>query len=143
MECKTTSHCTYVCDYHLVLVSKYRKNIFNEGIFAYFDIKLLEIKEHYPQIEIKEANHDKNHIHFLISIPPTMSVGNVVRIIKSNTSRKLKQKFPFLKDAYWGTDGIWSDGYFVSTVGINEQVIKQYIDQQGKQDAGQAKLALG
>ena len=42
-----------------------------------------------------EVNHDKDHIHFLISIPPTMSVGSVVRIIKSNTARNLKQKFPF------------------------------------------------
>jgi len=143
MKYKRLSHCVYICDYHIVLVSKYRKKIFNEGIFAYFDTKLLEIKEHYPQVEIKETNQDKDHIHFLISIPPTMIVGNVVRIIKSNTSRNLKQKFPFLKEAYWGTDGIWSDGYFVSTVGINEQIIKQYIVQQGQQDAGQAKLALG
>lgn len=72
-----------------------------------------------------------------------MSVGSAVRIIKSNTARSLKQKFPFLKDAYWGTDGIWSDGYFATTVGINEQMIRKYIEQQGQDDTGQAKLALG
>ena len=72
-----------------------------------------------------------------------MSVGSAVRIIKSNTARALKQKFPFLKELYWGTDGIWSDGYFATTVGINEQMIKQYIEQQGQEDTGQAKLALG
>jgi putative transposase len=71
------------------------------------------------------------------------SVSQAVRIIKSNTSRDLKKKFPFLKDVYWGTDGIWSDGYFVSTVGINEHVIKNYIENQGKEDSGQAKLVLG
>ena len=143
MEFKKLSHCVYHCEYHLVLVSKYRKKIFNEGIFAYFETKLLEIRKHYPLIEIKTVNHDKDHIHFLISIPPTMSVGSAVRIIKSNTARVLKQKFPFLKDAYWGTDGIWSDGYFATTVGINEQMIRQYIEQQGQEDTGQAKLALG
>lgn len=143
MEFKKLSHCVYHCEYHLVLVSKYRKKIFNEGIFAYFEIKLNEIRKHYPLIEIKTVNHDKDHIHFLVSIPPTMSVGSAVRIIKSNTARALKQKFPFLKEAYWGTDGIWSDGYFATTVGINEQMIRQYIEQQGQEDTGQAKLALG
>ena len=53
-----------------------------------------------------------------------------------------KQKFPFLKQMYWGTDGIWSDGYFVSTVGVNEQTIQRYIENQGKEDSGQALLEL-
>ena len=78
----------------------------------------------------------------LVSIPPKMSVGSVVRIVKSNTSRGLKQKFPFLKEMYWGTDGIWSDGYFVSTVGVNESTIRKYIENQGKEDSGQAMLEL-
>ncbi len=72
-----------------------------------------------------------------------MSVGSAVRIIKSNTARSLKQKFPFLKKTYWGTDGIWSDEYFASTVGLNEKSIQEYIEQQGQEDTGQAKLALG
>ena len=69
-----------------------------------------------------------------------MSVGSAVRVIKSNISVKLKEKFPFLKKVYWGTDGIWSDGYFVSTVGINERVIKRYIESQSEEDSGQVKL---
>lgn len=73
----------------------------------------------------------------LISIPPTMSVGNVVRLIKTNTSRKIKEQFPFLKEVYWGADGIWSAGYFVSTVGVNKQIIEKYIEKQGKEDSGQ------
>jgi len=143
MECKKLSHCTYLCDYHLVLTPKYRRKIFNEGIFAYLDIKLIEIRKHYPLIEIKESNHDVDHIHLFISIPPTISVGSVVRIIKSNTGREMKQKFPFLQKLYWGSGGIWSDGYFVSTVGVDEKVIRDYINKQGEEDTGQAKLELG
>ena len=63
-------------------------------------------------------------------------------IIKQNTSVGLKQKFPFLKQVYWGTEGIWTEGYFVSTVGIDEAVIKAYIENQGKQDAGQTKFEM-
>ena len=71
-----------------------------------------------------------------------MSVGKIVGILKTNTSRRLKEKFPFLKEVYWGTDGIWSDGYFVSTIGINEKIIQRYIQLQGEEDSGQAQLVL-
>ena len=141
MQLIRNSHCVYHCDYHIVLVTKYRKKVFNEGIFAYFDIKLAEITEHYPQIKFKKVNHDKDHLHFLVSIPPTMGVGNVVGIIKQNTAKELKQKFPFLKELYWGTDSVWSSSYFVSTVGVDEEIISQYIEDQGKKDSGQMEFA--
>ena len=131
------SHCVYFCDYHIVIVTKYRKQIFNDGIFAYFDIQLKQITEHYPLIVFKKVNHDKDHIHFQLSIPPTMGVGKVVGIIKQNTAHQLKQKFPFLKRVYWGTDAVWSEGYFVSTVGLDEKRIQKYIEEQGKKDSGQ------
>ncbi len=124
------------------MVTKYRKAVFNEGIFAYLKKKLAEITEHYPLIRFGTVNHDKDHVHFLVSIPPTMSVGKVVGIIKQNTSLELKQKFPFLRQVYWGTDAVWSEGYFVSTVGINEETIQAYIEEQGKKDAGQTKFEI-
>ena len=142
MKYRKQSNCVYCCEYHLVFSTKYRRKIFNEGIFQYFNSQFKQIQEHYPQIDIMEANHDKDHIHLLISIPPKMSVGSAVRIIKSNISTKLKEKFPHLKKIYWGTDGIWSDGYFVSTIGIDKTIIKNYIEHQGAEDSGQAKLEL-
>ncbi|MCL4392901.1 IS200/IS605 family transposase [Patescibacteria group bacterium] len=87
-------------------------------------------------------NSDKDHIHLLVSIPPTIGVGKVVGIIKQNTARELKQKFPFIREAYWGTEAVWSEGYFVSTVGINEEVIKKYIQLQGQEDSGQTKFEI-
>jgi len=71
-----------------------------------------------------------------------MSVGKVVGVIKQNTAKELKQKFPFVKQIYWGTDSIWSEGYFVTTVGANEAAIKQYIQDQGKKDLGQTLFEL-
>jgi putative transposase len=116
--------------------------VFNEGIFAYFDKKLAEITEHYPLVTFESVNHDKDHIHLLVNIPPTISVGRMIGIIKQNTSRGLKQKFPFLKEVYWGGAGIWSESYFVSTTGINEGVIKKYIENQGKKDTGQIRMRI-
>jgi putative transposase len=71
-----------------------------------------------------------------------MKVSDVVRTIKSISGRLLKKKFEYMRKVYWGVDGIWSDGYFVSTIGINEKIIKQYIERQGQEDAGQAQLVL-
>ena len=104
------------------------------------DKKLAEIAEHNPLIMIQTVNHDKDHIHMLVSIPATMSAGKAIGIIEQNTSREMKQKFPFLMKTYWGTDGVWSDGYFVSTVGADENVIQAYTKNQGKKDAGQTKF---
>ena len=142
MEIRKLSHCVFVCDYHIVMVTKYRRKIFNEGVFSYLRHKVEDIRKYHPVIEIKEMNHDEDHIHMLISIPPTMSVGSIVRMIKSNTGKKIREKFEWLREVYWGTEGIWSDGYFVSTIGINEEVIRNYIEMQGKEDAGQAKLVV-
>lgn len=132
----------YFCEYHLVLPTKYRRKIFNEGVFAYLGDILKRIKNYYPEIDILEVNHDQDHIHLLVSIPPKLSVGTVVRIVKANTARVLRIKFPFLKEVYWGNDGIWSEGYFVSTVGVNEEQIRKYIQKQGEEDFGQAQLEV-
>jgi putative transposase len=131
-------HSVYLCDYHLVFPTKYRRNVIvNEGIWEHLKQKFYEVTEHYPRLWIKQINHDINHVHILISIPPQSSVGSVVRLLKTNTSRNLKTTFPFLSKLYYGTDGIWSDGYFVSTVGVDENIIKKYIANQGNEHAGQ------
>ena len=125
-----------------MVTTKYRRAWINKGIFAYLELKLAEVRKWYPEIVYEIVNQDKDHIHLLVSIPPKMAVSSAIRIMKTNTSRELKQKFPFLKELYYGTDGVWSDGYFVSTVGINETAIKKYIQDQGKEDSGQALLEL-
>ncbi len=79
----------------------------------------------------------------IVSIPPTMGVGKVVGIIKANTAKMLKQKFPFVRETYWGTDAVWSEGYFVTTVGENMEAIKKYVREQGEEDLGQMKFVAG
>ncbi len=136
------SHCVFYCDYHLVWPTKYRRSIFNPGVQAYLKDSLKALPEHRPDIIIKEVNTDQDHIHLLVSIPPTVSVGSVIRLVKSNTARDLNKQFPHLRKIYWGTQSLWSAGYFVSTVGVNEQLIRRYIQKQGEEDAGQTNLRL-
>jgi putative transposase len=141
MKIRKQGHCAYKCEYHLVIVTKYRKKLFNEGSFEYFcEIMKGILADGIPEVELLEKNHDEDHIHMLLSIPPKMKVCDVVRRIKSISGRKLKQKFDYMRKAYWGVDGIWSDGYFVSTVGLNEATIRRYIENQGQEDRGQACL---
>jgi len=78
----------------------------------------------------------------LLSIAPKLAVSDAVGIIKTNTARMLKKKFPFLVHGYFDTQTIWSIGYFVSTVGVTESIVQKYIEMQGKEDSGQAKLVL-
>jgi len=72
-------------------------------------------------------------------IPPKYAVSMVAEIIKKNTSRSLSRKFNFLPKAYWDKKGIWGKGYFVSTVGITEEVIHRYVQSQ-EEATGQAQL---
>jgi putative transposase len=73
-------------------------------------------------------------------ISPKYAVSKSVEIIKSNTSKALKQKFTLLSKVYWDEKGIWAKGYFISTVGINEKIIQAYVRMQEEEDTGQAEL---
>jgi len=136
------SHCVFVCDYHLVWPTKYRKEILNPGVQTYLLEVIKELPKYRPDLIIKAVNTDQDHIHLLVSIPPTVTVRSVVRLIKANTASALNDKFPHLREVYWGTRSIWSAGYFVSTVGINEGIIRRYIQDQGKEDSGQNTVRL-
>ena len=142
MELRKSAHTVYKTQYHIVWATKYRRKILNEGVSEYVKLKLIEIKKHIPDIEILEIGIAKDHLHLHLIIPPKYSVSKIVNKLKSNSGRELKKKFPFLKKVYWGTESVWSKGYFVSTVGINEKIISNYVKMQGQEDSGQAKLEL-
>jgi putative transposase len=75
-------------------------------------------------------------------IPPKYAVSDVVGKMKGMTSSELRKKFGWLKHRYWRDNVVWSPGFFVSTVGLEEKDILAYVEHQGRQDSGQAKLEL-
>ncbi|HSX42180.1 MAG TPA: IS200/IS605 family transposase [Candidatus Saccharimonadales bacterium] len=144
MEFRRQSHAVFYTRYHLVFSTRFRRKILKSGLGEYMKVLMRAIHRRSPEIQIFEVNTDLDHIHLLVSIPPRMAVSEAVRILKSNTARMMVKKFPFLKEVYFDREaGIWSTGYFVSTVGVNEQQIRRYIEHQGKEDSGQAELDLG
>ena len=110
------------------------------GRYCNYLVKSLE-RQH-PELHIIEVNTDEDHIHILLSIAPKVAVAEAVRIIKSNTARMLKAKFPFLATGYFDKQAIWSIGYFISTIGLTEAIIQRYIKQQGDEDSGRAQLVM-
>ena len=80
--------------------------------------------------EIEEMNVQQNHIHMIVSIPPRISVSEFMGVIKGKLAIKLFKSYPQLKKKpYWGNH-FWARGYFVNTVGINEEMIKRYVQHQ-------------
>ena len=142
MDFKKQGHCVYYVRYHLVIATKYRRKILRAGFGEYFKNTAIGICKQVPEIEIFEVNTDEDHAHILLSIPPKMSISEVVKLIKAKTDVRMPKKFPFLDKVYCGQSGIWSRGYFVSKVGISESTIRKYIEMQGKEDNGQALLEL-
>lgn len=136
------AHVVYHTQYHIVWIPRFRRKILVPGVAEYLSSKLDEVRKTYPDLIILERNIQPDHVHILIIIPPRMSISTAVNIFKANTSFALKKRFKFLKNVYLDEGGIWSVGYFVSTVGINESIIRRYIRKQEKEDGGQAKLDL-
>ena len=142
VEYSKQAHAVYYARYHLVISTKYRRKVLKRGVGDYLKKLVLAVGKENPDLEMLEVNTDVDHLHILMSIPPKLSVSEVVKMIKANTGRKLREKFPHLDKFYWGTKGIWSVGYFVSTVGVHESTVRKYVRHQGEEDSGQAKLGL-
>jgi putative transposase len=103
--------------------------------------RLKEIHEDHPEVEVEQVSIQLDHVHLVAVIPPRYAVSAVVGKIKANTSREIRQRFPEIKKVY-GRHEFWSVGFFSSTVGIDEAVIKRYVEFLEKVDKGQLKLQL-
>lgn len=79
----------------------------------------------YPTLWIEALNTDEDHVHLQIEIPPNIAISDAVSKLKSASSRHLRSKFKFIREIYIEKDGIWSVGYFSSTVGLNEEKVKR------------------
>ena len=143
MEFRKQAHTTYYTRYHLVFVTKYRRKVLVGGMGAYAAGAMRRVCNYYPDIVLLEVNTDEDHIHLLMSIPPKMSISKAVNLLKTNSARAMRHKFPFIQTIYDRHIGLWSDGYFVSTVGVNEEQIRRYIEHQGKEDSAETSIDLG
>jgi putative transposase len=139
MEIRLSAHGAYHHEYHIVWIPKYRKRILKEEIKAFVEEHIFDIQGHHPEIEIERYSIQEDHVHLIIIIPPKYSVSRVIGKIKANTSREVRERFEQVRKIYRG-DEFWSPGFFSSTVGINEETIKRYVEFQEKLDKEQVQL---
>ena len=129
------SHNVSILMYHFVFVAKYRRLVIDDEVDRVLKQICIELSKRY-EIRFLEIGTEPDHVHFLIQSVPTYSPMRIVTKVKSITAREIFSEVPTVKKQLWGGE-FWTDGYFVSTVGehANEDVIREYIKNQGKQSS--------
>ena len=142
MDNRVSGHGVYRTEYHVVWIPKYRRRILNPGLASYVGKLFPKILRAMPGVEIVEMNIQIDHLHLIMVIPPKYAVSEVVGRMKAQTASIMRKQFAWLENVYWKENIVWSPGYFVSTVGLDETKIMNYVRWQQGQDSGQAKLDL-
>lgn len=132
MSYRKTSHSVYDIKYHLVWITKYRKPVLRGGIGERVrDIIRQTCAE--LDVQILSGAVQPDHVHLLVSVPPKLSVSELMQGIKGRSARKMLQEYTEIKRQFWGRH-FWARGYFAASSGnVTDEVIKQYIESQGKQ----------
>jgi putative transposase len=123
------SHSVYQCHYHFVFIPKYRKPVLVGEVGQRLRELVREIcKAH--DIEILKGHVRPDHVHLLLSVPPTMSPSRVMNAIKGKSSNRLMRDFRVLNRQFWGRH-LWARGFFVATSGnVTDEVLAKYIADQ-------------
>ena len=142
METIQSAHSIYQLQYHVVWTCKYRRRILNPGVCEYVRKMLPKLLQSVPGVTIETIGFDRDHLHMMMVIPPKYSIASVMGKLKSQSAAKMREKFVWLSKVYWNETIVWSPGYFVSSVGLNEETIRKYVEYQGRKDSGQLRLQL-
>lgn len=127
MDYRYGSHTAYNIEYHFVWVTKYRYKVLKGDVAARLRELVRQTCEAF-EIRILKGVVSQDHVHILVSAPPTLAPSEIMRRIKGRSAAKLFEEFPVLKKRYWGRH-FWARGYFCSTVGqVTEEMIKAYLE---------------
>ncbi|MCP4354023.1 MAG: IS200/IS605 family transposase [Proteobacteria bacterium] len=132
IEYKSLKHSRWYCKYHIVWIPKYRKKRIYGDLRNHLG-EILHDLARQKESQIEEGHLMGDHVHILISIPPKYAVSQVVGFIKGKSAISIARNFNNKQRNYQGQK-FWARGYFASTVGIDEQAVRNYIRQQEKED---------
>lgn len=131
MSYRKTSHAVYDLKYHLVWITKYRKPVLRGQIGLRVRDLLRQTCEALD-VYIEKGHVAVDHVHLLVSVPPMVSVSDLVQRLKGRSSRRMLDEFGELKRQFWGQH-LWARGYFAASTGnVTDEIIAQYIETQGK-----------
>ena len=131
MKLDSNNHSVFSLYYHLVLVVKYRREVFDDKISDYIKDMFIRISEKY-NIHLEEWNHDKDHVHIMFRAEPNSAISKFINSYKSASSRLVKKEFPEIKSKLW-KEYFWARSFcLITTGGISIDVLKEYIENQDK-----------
>ena len=137
-QSSSLAHTKWLCKHHIVFSPKYRRKIiynqYRESVGG-----IIKTLCKYKGVEIIEGHLMPDHVHLLLSIPPKMSVASFMGYLKGKSSLMIFDKHSNLKYKF-GNRKFWAEGYYVSTVGLNEETIKKYIQEQEAHDIAMDKV---
>ena len=127
------SHVFYKCEYHVVFTPKYRFRILSGTIKLQVEQDIRAISQ-WKDVEVEELNVQPDHVHLVCSIPPKFSVSEIMGMIKGKIAMRIFKSYPELKrKPYWGNH-FWARGYFISTIGLDSEMIKRYVKHQEQEE---------
>ncbi|PIQ92085.1 MAG: IS200/IS605 family transposase [Parcubacteria group bacterium CG11_big_fil_rev_8_21_14_0_20_39_22] len=130
---KRLSHTVWLCKYHIIFCPKYRYKVLEGKVEVFVRNNIYRLCGQKDYVTIEEINIQSDHVHLIISIPPKYSVSEILGFLKGKIALKLFGEHKELTKRYWGRH-IWSRGYCVSTVGLNEDQIKKYVKWQQERE---------
>ena len=127
------NHSVFNLYYHLILVVKYRRNVFDDEISNFAKERFISIGKTY-NIFLEEFNHDMDHLHILFKAHPNTELSKFINAYKSSTSRMIKKNFPNVRSKLWKSS-FWTKSFcLITSGGVTTDVIKRYIETQGAND---------
>ena len=131
MKLDNNAHSVFLLHYHLVLVVKYRKKVFDDAISNRAKEIFAYIAPNY-HITLQEWNHDSDYVHILFKAHPKTEISKFINAYKSASSRLLKKEFPQIREKLW-KEYFWSQSFCLLTTGdAPTEVIRAYIESQGE-----------
>ena len=131
MKLDNNNHSVFLLHYHLVMCIKYRRKVIDDSISDRLKDIFVDIAPNYG-VELLEWNHDIDHVHLLFKAKPNTEISKLINAYKSASSRRIKNEFPSIRKFLW-KEYFWSKSYcLVTTGGAPLDVVKQYIENQGK-----------
>ena len=131
MKLDSNNHSVFLLHYHLVMCIKYRRKVIDNSISNRLKEIFVDIAPNYG-VELLEWNNDIDHVHLLFKAKPNTEISKLLNAYKSASSRRIKNEFPSIRKYLW-KEYFWSKSYcLVTTGGAPLEVVKQYIENQGK-----------
>jgi len=131
MKLDNNNHSVFKLYYHLILVIKYRRNVFDDEISNFAKERFITIGKSY-NIFLEEFNHDMDHVHILFKAHPNTELSKFINAYKSSTSRMIKKNFPNVRSKLWKSS-FWTKSFcLITSGGVTTDVVKRYIETQGE-----------